>query len=270
MAERRIALVIGNSAYKNVTPLPNPAHDAAAISGMLKKAGFEVVLSESDLGNVHMRRTLRAFARKALHADMAVVYYAGHGIEVDGTNYLIPVDAKLASDLDVEDETISLNRIVRILEPVRRLRLIILDACRENPFSRTMTRSIATRSIGRGLARVEVTTTDTLIAFAAKAGMTAADGNGAHSPYTAALLDNLTVPGLDLRIALGRVRDEVMKETGDRQEPYYLRLDRRLDGDAGAQAESGSPSHAHLSMCWHTTTTNSPSASARARPGIIF
>jgi uncharacterized caspase-like protein len=220
-AERRIALVIGNSAYKNVVALPNPARDGAAMAAMFRKAGFDAVEERSDLTNIQMRRALRAFARKALHADIAVVYYAGHGIEVNGTNYLIPVDAKLATDLDVEDETISLDRVERTLEPVRQLRLIILDACRENPFAKTMTRSIATRSIGRGLAKVEVNTTNTLVAFAAKAGMTAEDGDGTHSPYTAALLGSLAVPGLDLRLALGRVRDAVLKDTDNKQEPYY-------------------------------------------------
>src|SRR5262249_18882262 len=151
---------------------------------------------------------------------IAVVYYAGHGIEFDGVNYLIPVDAELASDVDVDDETISLDRVLRMLDPVKRLRLVILDACRENPFAKKMTRTVASRSVGRGLAKIEVTTTDTLVAFAAKAGMTAADGSGDHSPFTAALIDSLAIPGLDLRIAFGRVRDEVMKNTDNKQEPY--------------------------------------------------
>jgi uncharacterized caspase-like protein len=219
-AERRVALVIGNSAYQNVAQLPNPAQDAAAVAAMFKKAGFDVVDTKLNVGNVEIRRALREFNGIARNADIAVVYYAGHGIEVDGTNYLIPTDALLASDFDVEDETISLDRITRMLEPVKRLRLVILDACREDPFTQKMKRTIASRSIGRGLAKIEVTSTDTLVAFAAKAGMTAADGNGAHSPFTTALLDNLTIPGLDLRIAFGRVRDEVMKATNNSQEPY--------------------------------------------------
>jgi uncharacterized caspase-like protein len=219
-AERRVALIIGNSAYKNVVPLPNPARDAAAVAAMFKKAGFEVVDSKLDLSNTAMRRVVREFTGIARNADIAVVYYAGHGIEFDGVNYLIPVDAELASDVDVDDETISLDRIMRMLDPVKRLRLVILDACRENPFSKKMTRTVASRSIGRGLAKIEVTTTDTLVAFAAKAGMTAADGAGDHSPFTAALLDSLTIPGLDLRIAFGRVRDEVMKSTDNKQEPF--------------------------------------------------
>jgi uncharacterized caspase-like protein len=213
-------LIIGNSNYKNVQPLANPARDAAAVGALFKKAGFEVVESKLDLGNTAMRRAIREFTGTAKNADIAVVYYAGHGIEFDGTNYLIPVDAELASDVDVEDETISLDRIMRMLDPVKRLRLVILDACRENPFGKKMTRTIASRSMGRGLAKIEVTSTDTLVAFAAKAGMTAADGTGDHSPFTAALLDSLAMPGLDVRIAFGRVRDEVMKSTDNKQEPY--------------------------------------------------
>jgi uncharacterized caspase-like protein len=219
-AERRVALIIGNSAYKNVVQLPNPAKDAAAVADLFKKAGFDVVQNMLDLNNTTMRRAVRDFTAIARNADIAVVYYAGHGIEFDGTNYLIPVDAELASDVDVDDETISLDRIMRMLDPVKRLRLIILDACRENPFAKKMTRTVASRSVGRGLAQIEVTGTDTLVAFAAKAGMTAADGSGDHSPFTAALLDNLAVPGLDLRIAFGRVRDEVMNNTDRKQEPY--------------------------------------------------
>ena len=219
-AERRVALIIGNSSYKNVVALPNPAKDAAAVAAMFKKAGFDVVESKLDLGNTAMRRAVREFTGIARNADIAVVYYAGHGIEFDGTNHPIPVDAELASDVDVDDETISLDRIMRMLDPVKRLRLVILDACRENPFAKKMTRTVSTRSVGRGLAKIEVTSTDTLVAFAAKAGMTAADGASDHSPFTAALLDSLAIPGLDLRIAFGRVRDEVMKNTDNKQEPY--------------------------------------------------
>src|SRR6476620_6329358 len=154
--------------------------------------------------------------------DVAVVFYAGHGLEVDGTNYLIPTDAKLASDIDVEDEAISLDRVLRVLEPARSLRLVILDACRDNPFVKTMKRTLASRSFGRGLAGVEPAMSNTLIAFAAKAGSTANDGEGAHSPFTTALLKHLTAPGLDLRIAFGKVRDDVFASTGARQEPHVM------------------------------------------------
>jgi hypothetical protein len=149
-----------------------------------------------------------------------VLYCAGHGVEVNGDNYLVPVDAVLERDIDVDDETISLDRILRVLEPAKSLRLVILDACRDNPFDQTMRRTLVSRAVGRGLAKVEPATTNTLIAFAAKAGSTASDGNGPHSPFTTALLDQLSKPGVDLRIAFGRVRDEVMVKTENKQEPF--------------------------------------------------
>jgi uncharacterized caspase-like protein len=166
--EKRIALVIGHSGYQHVPKLLNPLNDASAIADKFKSAGFEVDLRR-DLTNTDMRRAMREFTAASRGADIAVVYFAGHGFEVSGTNYLIPVDAKLQSDLDVEDEALSLDRVVKTLEPAKRLRLIILDACRDNPFLKTMTRTIASRQIASGLAKVEPDT-DTLVAFAAKAG----------------------------------------------------------------------------------------------------
>jgi hypothetical protein len=220
LAEKRVALVIGNSSYKHVAKLTNPANDAAAVANLLRSAGFDVIERKQDLNISSMKRAIRDFSEKTQDADIAVVYYAGHGIEVDGTNYMIPIDAELARDVDVEDETVSLDRIVKVLEPVKRLRLVILDACRDNPFSKSMKRTIGTRSIGRGLAKVEVQSSDTLIAFAAKAGFTASDGDGQNSPFATALVNNLGIPGLDLRLAFGRVRDDVLKATGNRQEPF--------------------------------------------------
>lgn len=220
LAEKRVALVIGNSAYQHVSKLPNPVNDAAAIASLLQTAGFDVIESKRDLGNNAMRRAVRDFSDRAREADIAVVYFAGHGIEVDGVNYLIPVDAVMARDIDVEDETLSMDRILRVLEPAKRLRLVILDACRDNPFITTMKRTMASRSIGRGLAKVELTTTDTLIAFAAKAGSTASDGEGSNSPFTSALMKHIAEPGLDLRLAFGRVRDDVLKSTNYKQEPF--------------------------------------------------
>ena len=220
VAQKRVALVIGNSNYINVRALANPENDASAIAALFRDAKFDVVDASNDLGGLEMRRLFRDFAEKSRGADIAVVYYAGHGIEIDGTNYLLPVDTTLKRDIDVEDEAISLDRIVRMLEPAKRLRLIILDACRDNPFVQTVRRTSETRSIGRGLVRIEPPSSDTLIAYAAKERTTASDGDGKHSPFAMALLKNLTVPGLDLRIALGRVRDDVMEMTRSRQEPF--------------------------------------------------
>ena len=215
-----MALVIGNGGYQNASKLTNPPNDAAAIARMFRDAGFEVVEAKTDLGNLEFKRVVREFTAVARDSDIAVLFYAGHGIEVNGTNYLIPVDAKLATDFDVEDESLALDRLVRALEPARRLRLIILDACRDNPFTRNMQRTIASRAVVNGLAKVEPATSDTLIAYATKPGFTADDGIAANSPFTAALLKNLTVPGRDVRIALGFTRDEVLKSTSGRQEPF--------------------------------------------------
>lgn len=219
-AEKRVALVIGNSAYQNVTPLTNPANDASAMTTTLKDAGFDVIDSRRNLKANEMKRALRDFSDKARDADVAVVYYAGHGIEIDGTNYLVPVDASLERDIDAFDEAIPLDRILTVMEPAKQLRLAILDACRDNPFNKTMKRTIGTRAVGRGLAKVEPNSPNTLIAFAAKAGSTASDGDSTNSPFTAALVKHLPKPGLDLRKAFGYVRDDVLKATSNKQEPF--------------------------------------------------
>jgi uncharacterized caspase-like protein len=196
-APKRVALVIGNSAYQNVAKLANPMKDATAITNMFKKAGFDWVQMRQDVGNLDFKRALREFMDAATDADIAVVYYAGHGIQVRDMNYMIPVDAKLATEIDAEDEAVSLDRIVAALEPAKRLRLVILDACRDNPFQRNMKRRVAMRAITGGLAKMEPTLGDTLIAYAAKAGSTADDGEGANSPFATALLKHVVLPCLD-------------------------------------------------------------------------
>jgi Caspase domain len=219
-AQKRVALVIGNGAYENVAQLPNPIKDATAIADMFNEAGFDLVKVKRDLGNLEFKRALREFMDAAQDADIAVVYYAGHGIQIRDMNYMIPVDARLATEVDAEDEAVSLDRIVTAIEPAKRLRLVILDACRDNPFAQTMKRRVAMRGVSRGLAQMEPTLGDTLIAYAAKAGSTAEDGDGANSPFAAALIKHLIVPGLDVRLAFGRVRDEVLKRTANKQEPF--------------------------------------------------
>jgi hypothetical protein len=216
-----VALVVGNSTYQSVPQLPNPSSDANAVSKMFKDAGFDVTTA-INVGNLDFKRAIRKFETEADRADIAVVFYAGHGIEIGGTNYLIPVDAKLASDRDADDEAIALDRMVTSADGAQRLRVVILDACRDNPFTVKMRRErkVANRAVASGLGKIEPTSTDTLIAYAAKAGSTAEDGDGEHSPFTTAVLKNLTVPGLDIRLAFGRVRDEVMKATGNKQEPF--------------------------------------------------
>ena len=221
LADKRVALVIGNGAYQHAPMLTNPTRDARAIGEMFEKAGFQTVQVRNDVGNLDFKRALREFFDVAKSADIAVVFFAGHGIQIADQNYMIPVDAKLAREYDAKDEAISLERIVEAIEPAVRLRLVILDACRDNPFLARMQRRVATRGVASGgLARVEPTFTDTLIAYAAKAGSTADDGDSNHSPFTTALLKHIAEPGLDIRLAFGRVRDEVRKVTRDEQEPF--------------------------------------------------
>jgi len=239
LAEKRVALVIGNSGYQHAVPLANPANDAAAIAQLFKDIGFDVVEVRRDVLALDLRRAIREFSLHARDADVAIVFYAGHGFEMNGTNYLVPTDAKLERDFDVEDETVPLDRFLAAVEPAKRLRLVILDACRDNPFVKKMRRSIATRAIGQGLAKIDVTSTDTLIAFAAKAGSVATDGEGPHSPFTAALLKHLPTPGLDVRILFGRVRDDVARgyvSLEAAREDYGVALDRDLGIDPDATA----------------------------------
>src|SRR6516165_9008901 len=137
-AERRVALIIGNSAYQNAPTLSNPERDARGIADMFQKAGYEVVTTAFNVGNLDFKSTIRKFEDTVTDADIAVIYYAGHGLNIHGTNYLIPIDAKLAGDRDANDETIALEQLVESVHGAKRLRVIILDASRDNPFARTM------------------------------------------------------------------------------------------------------------------------------------
>ena len=217
-AAPRVALVIGNASYAHAPALANPLNDAADIGASLGRLGFSVTRLE-NAGYAALRRGLQEFTRTASGSEMAVVFYAGHGIEVDQRNYLVPVDARLASDHDVEFETVPLDLVVRAAERASGLRMVILDACRDNPFAASMRRAGTTRSIGRGLARVEPIGS-TLVAYAAKGGTVAADGDGRNSPYTTALLEYLEEPGLEVGMMFRRVRDAVLTSTRRHQEPF--------------------------------------------------
>ncbi len=216
LAEKRVALVIGNGAYQNAPSLSTPANDANAIAEMLRKSGFDVVESRTDIDNTGFKRQVRDFAATARDADVAVMYFAGHGVAVGGSNYLLPVDAKLASDQDAEDEAVSLDRVMRMLAGAKGLRVVVLDAARENPFARGMQRSKGAATIG--LARIEPDTDDTFIIYSARPGSLSEDLPGDNSAFAAALLKNLGVPGRDLRTAIGFARDDVVRATGGKQE----------------------------------------------------
>jgi len=215
---RRVALVIGNNKYKNVSALINPSNDANDVSTSLQRLGFSVrrVL---DATFDEMRKGLLDFARNARGSDVAIVFFAGHGIEVGGENYLIPVDAELKADVDVDHEAIALKNILPLVENASKLGLVILDACRNNPFASKMQRTIRTRAVSRGLAAIEPTG-NVLVAFAAKEGTTAADGEGRNSPFTASLLRHLETPGLEINFLFRNVRDDVIQSTRREQQPF--------------------------------------------------
>ena len=201
-AIERVALVIGNSAYANVPALANPLNDASDIGDALDRLGFSVTRIE-NADQAALRQSLQEFQRAASASDIAVVFYAGHGIEVDQRNFLVPVDARLVSDQDIEFETVPLELVSRAMSRASKLRLVVLDACRDNPFAIRMQRAGATRSIGRGLARVEPPG-ETLVAYAAKEGTVASDGAGRNSPYSAALLATWKSPGSRLACCSAR------------------------------------------------------------------
>jgi uncharacterized caspase-like protein len=172
---------------------------------------------------------LRLFAARVENANWGVVYYTGHGIEQHGTNYLIPVEAKLASERDVQFEAIALDQVLAAVEAARKLRLIILDACRDNPFLSRMRLTVATRQIARGLSRIEPES-GTLVVYAAKHGQVALDGAGAHSPFSAAFLNRVLTPGIEVNKLFRLIRDDVLEATSGTQEPFaYGALSGRED-----------------------------------------
>ena len=219
-ASSRVALVIGNSVYDHAPALSNPLNDAADVGAALGRIGFAVTRLE-NADYAAMRRALQEFRRSASAAETAVVFYAGHGIEVSKQNFLVPVDARLLTDGDVEFETVPLDLVMSAVEGASEFRLVVLDACRDNPFLATMKREHgSTRSIGRGLARAEPTGGGTLLAYSAKEGTLALDGKGRNSPYTSALLRYLEEPGLEVVLMFRKVRDAVLQSTGQSQEPF--------------------------------------------------
>lgn len=218
-AAERVALVIGNSSYRFASQLPNPQKDAVDVGEAFRRLGFEVVQA-NDLNFDDLRRALREMDRKALGADMAVIYYAGHGIEVDKVNYMIPVDAQLENDRSISYEAVPLDLALQAVAGAAKLKLVIVDACRDNPFLTTMERTDASRSLGRGLASVEPTA-GTLVVYSAKEGTVALDGDsGTNSPFATALLSHIEQPGLEINFLFRKVRDDVLQATRQTQQPF--------------------------------------------------
>ena len=220
LAEGRVALVVGNSTYAHIGRLPNPDNDARDISAALRRLGFEVT-TELNADRVELTEALRAFTRQSAGADVSLVFYAGHGIEMDGVNYLVPVDARLERDVDVRFETVTVDDLL-VSTTGASLRLLLLDACRNNPLARSMQRTAATRTVSGGSfaeLNEDLLGDETLVAYAAAAGTTAADGRGRNSPYTTALLAHLETP-LEIGLLFRRVRAQVLAATNGQQRPH--------------------------------------------------
>ncbi|MBK0327377.1 caspase family protein [Rhodobacteraceae bacterium F11138] len=227
-ASDRVALVLGMGAYETIEPLDNTRNDARAIADTLKGIGFDVTLSLDATGN-QLRQLMDDFAFRSETADLALIYFAGHGVEVQGENFLIPVDAEIHSNLDVQRQSISLKQLLQTVERARKMRIVILDSCRDNPLGDTIdlaqsqpvaqqSDNQATRG-GGGLAAAKPDR-GTLVAFAAKDGQVALDGTGGNSPYARALIDKMVKPGLEISLMFRQVRDMVLQDTKNLQEPH--------------------------------------------------
>ena len=223
---KRVALVIGNSKYVNAVALPNPANDAHLIASTLRNAGFEVI-EGVDQDNAGMHGLISKFTEESYNADLAVIFYAGHGMQVDGKNYLIPVDADLTSPAYLKTRTVQIDEFMAALPADPAVGVIILDACRDNPLGRTLAAALPkSRSLGAGLAPVDakadgIGTGGVLIAYATDPGAIAFDGDGVDSPYSLALARHLTEPGVEIQSALTRVRGDVTEATQGRQRPWH-------------------------------------------------
>ncbi|MGY8711825.1 tetratricopeptide repeat protein [Bradyrhizobium sp. 18BD] len=217
---RRVALVVGNGAYKNVHALPNPPRDAKLIADVLRDVGFQTVISVSDLTRDKFFEALATFAAEAEKADWAVVYYAGHGFEIGGVNYLVPVDAKLAADKDAEAQAVALEQVIAAVGAARKVRLVMLDACRDNPFAPTMQRTLSLKLVDKGFSNIEPGA-GFMVVYAAKHGETAMDGDGgADSPFATALAREIKVPKVEIRKLFDIVRDDVWSATKREQQPF--------------------------------------------------
>ena len=221
-AEKRVALVVGNSAYVHANALPNPVNDAGDMAKALSGVGFDVILG-LDLSKSAFDGKVRDFARALEKADVGLFFYAGHGLQTAGKNHLVPVDAKLQVVRDLDFEAISLDFVLKQMELDRdgKINIVFLDACRDNPLARNLARSLGTRSaaIGQGLAQVEAGV-GTFIAFSTQPGSVALDGEGRNSPFTAALVKDLRLPDRNLTAVMIEVRKDVLAVTGGRQVPW--------------------------------------------------
>jgi formylglycine-generating enzyme required for sulfatase activity len=214
-AERRTALVIGNASY-STGPLKNPVNDATDMAASLKKLGFTVILVKNAKLQ-GMEEAIEAFGKQLQKGGVGLFYYAGHGVRVKGVNYLIPVDARINKETDLKYKAVNANRVLDEMGYAKNpLNVVILDACRDNPFARSY------RNAARGLAIVSAAPTGTFISYSTSPGNVARDGKGRNSPYTAALLDSMQQPGLSIEQVFKSVRVKLDKETKGKQVPWEL------------------------------------------------
>jgi hypothetical protein len=221
LAERKVALVVGNSGYANVPRLPNPRNDASDIIERLKSLGFDVIPG-LDLDRNTFLTSLASFGRAAEGADVALFFYAGHGLQVNGQNYLVPIDSKVEYEAELDIALIPVSLVMQQLARGSRVNIVMLDACRDNPFAKDLSRTLGTRSssaLGRGLSRIQ-TASGTFIAFATQPDNVAQDGTGRNSPFTKAVLAHIDQPGLSLSDLMIDVRNDVMQQTNGKQVPW--------------------------------------------------
>jgi hypothetical protein len=219
LADKRVALVIGNGRYVNAPTLSNPPNDAHAIANALATIGFEVIQCV-DLDHDGMEKLLRDFLRRTSSAQVGLPFYAGHGIQVGGVNYLVPIDAKIRSVADLNFSAFDLDKVLASLDDPARANIIILDACRDNPFTVSFAANTRTTNAAAGLAAYTSLGTGSLIAFSTAPGRVAEDGNAANSPFTASLIKHIATPGIEVRQMLTRVRGDVALATNEKQVPW--------------------------------------------------
>lgn len=224
-SSKRVALVVGNSNYLHSTTLTNPKNDAEDLSKALDAADFKVIMAlDKDL--LELSTTLDYFYKEVQGAETALIFYAGHGMQFQGVNYLIPIDAKLRSPTRFKQETIALQDIIQAVERRAKITLVFLDACRDNPIADDLKRKFLGKSrsavVSRGFAPMQLRNSDTLIVFAAAPNRTASDGSGRNSPFTKALLNNIHSPGVEIELMMKRVTNQVYQETKGEQTPERL------------------------------------------------
>ncbi|MEC9369351.1 MAG: caspase domain-containing protein [Pseudomonadota bacterium] len=217
-AEKRLALILGNSDYKNVATLKNPRNDATDISQKLRQLGFHVI-SGLDLDRRRMEEHIRLFAQELPTADVSLLYYAGHALQVNGENYLVPTEATLKRESDLDFEAVPLNLIMKQMQRTTRVSLVFLDACRDNPLTRSLSSVSRSLSVGTGLAAIEKAS-GMMIAFATEPGSVALDGKGRNSPFTTALLKHIDTPNATINDIMIEVRKDVMAATNNTQIPW--------------------------------------------------